>query len=140
MTFGFTPKEAERFCAGYKTYYAYGRYNVLLPFCGEHFEQAAIDWPGLIAAPVQPVHRRWDEGRAAVESLKRRLKDPAVRRKVLSRCRPEDIDATFFPDRQRTLRGLLADTARRVGVDIERELSKRDARSILYAIRSLKYR
>lgn len=83
VSFGLDEAGAQRFARGYRTYVASGEREVLLPFCADHFEQAALGWPGLIAQPVQPLPIRWREGVAAIAWVKHRLDDPAVRRKAL---------------------------------------------------------
>lgn len=83
VSFGLDEAGAQRFAHGYRTYVASGEREVLLPFCADHFEQAALTWPGLIAQPVQPLPIRWREGVAAIAWVKHRLDDPAVRRKAL---------------------------------------------------------
>ncbi|MBC7137094.1 hypothetical protein [Oceanibaculum nanhaiense] len=83
VSFGLDEAGAKRFARGLRTYVASGEREVLLPFCADHFEQAALSWPGLIAQPVQPLPIRWREGVAAIAWVKHRLDDPAVRRKAL---------------------------------------------------------
>jgi hypothetical protein len=82
-SFGVAESAAERYPEAKRTYYAYGERETLLSFCRAHFEAAALTWPGLIGNPVQPVHRRKEAGIDAIEAVRHRLEDPAVRRKVL---------------------------------------------------------
>lgn len=82
-SFGVEPGAAGRYPEARRTYYAYGDRDTLLVFCAPHFESAALSWPGLIGNPVQPVHRAADTGWAAIEQVRKRLKDPAVRVKVM---------------------------------------------------------
>lgn len=82
-SFGIEQGTAGRFPEARRTYYAYGDRDTLLTFCIGHFEVAALSWPGLIGNPVQPVHRRAGEGLAAIERVRARLRDPAVRLQVM---------------------------------------------------------
>ncbi len=79
VSFGVEPGAVARYPEARRTYYAYADHDHdrLLVFCALHFESAALGWPGLIGNPVQPVHR------AAIEQVRKRLKDPAVRLKVM---------------------------------------------------------
>ena len=82
-SFGIEQGAASRYPEARRTYYAYGNRDTLLTFCAEHFEPAALGWPGLIGNPVQPVHREAKAGWAAIERVRKRLRDPAVRLKVM---------------------------------------------------------
>ena len=82
-SFGVEPGAVARFPEAKRTYYAYGDRDTLLAFCALHFESAALSWPGLIGNPVQPVHRAAEAGWAAIEQVRKRLRDPAVRLKVM---------------------------------------------------------
>lgn len=82
-SFGIEAGAAQRFPEAKRTYYAYGERETLLVFCAPHFESAALTWPGLIGNPVLPVHRAAQEGYAAIENVRKRLQDPAVRLKVM---------------------------------------------------------
>ncbi len=82
-SFGVEPGAVARFPEAKRTYYAYGDHDRLLVFCAPHFESAALSWPGLIGNPVQPVHRFAAEGWAAIEQVRKRLQDPAVRLEVM---------------------------------------------------------
>lgn len=83
MTYGFTERNRDEFCAGLRTYYAYGRCTVLLAFCAAHFEEATLTWPGLVGHPIQAVHRRVREAEEAKRRVKERLGDPWIRRQVM---------------------------------------------------------
>lgn len=84
LTYGFTERNAGEFCNGFKTYYAYGRYNVLLPFCAAHFEEASLTWPGLLAHPIQAVHRYHQEAAAVKEQLRAKLdRQPELKKQVM---------------------------------------------------------
>jgi hypothetical protein len=82
-SFGIEPGAAARYPEAKRTYYAYGERETLLVFCAIHFELAALSWPGLIGNPVLPVHRAAAAGSAAIERVRKRLRDPAVRLKVM---------------------------------------------------------
>ena len=85
-SFGVEPGAVARYPEARRTYYAYADHHDhdrLLVFCAPHFESAALSWPGLIGNPVQPVHRAAAAGWAAIEGVRTRLKDPAVRLKVM---------------------------------------------------------
>ena len=82
-SFGIEAGAAARYPEARRTYYAYGERETLLVFCALHFESAALSWPGLIGNPVQPVHRAAEAGWAAIEGVRKRLQDPAVRLKVM---------------------------------------------------------
>jgi hypothetical protein len=82
-SFGIEPGAASRWPEAKRTYYAYGDRDTLLAFCPPHFESAALGWPGLIGNPVMPVHREARAGWAAIERVRRRLQDPAVRLQVM---------------------------------------------------------
>jgi hypothetical protein len=82
-SFGIQPGTAARYPGARRTYYAYGDRDTLLTFCTEHFEAAALTWPGLIGNPVLPVHRQATAGLAVIERVRKRLHDPSVRLKVM---------------------------------------------------------
>lgn len=82
-SFGIEQGTASRYPEARRTYYAYGDRDTLLTFCGDHFEAAALTWPGLIGNPVLPVHRAAEAGMAAIERVRWRLRDQAVRLKVM---------------------------------------------------------
>jgi hypothetical protein len=82
-SFGIGQGAAGRFPEARRTYCAYGDRDTLLTFCAGHFEVAALTWPGLIGNPVQPVHRKAEAGAAAIERVRARLRDQAVRLKVM---------------------------------------------------------
>jgi hypothetical protein len=82
-SFGIQQGSASRFPEARRTYYAYGDRDTLLTFCAGHFESAALGWPGLVANPVQPVHREAKAGWAVIERVRKRLRDPAVRLSVM---------------------------------------------------------
>ncbi|MBM3534810.1 MAG: hypothetical protein FJX60_17420 [Alphaproteobacteria bacterium] len=82
-SFGVEPGAASRYPEAKRTYYAYGDRDTLLTFCSSHFESAALSWPGLIGNPVLPVHREAQAGWAAIERVRKLLRDPAVRLKVM---------------------------------------------------------
>ena len=85
VSFGVQPGAVARYPEARRTYYAYGDHDHdrLLVFCAPHFESAALGWPGLIGNPVQPVHRAAAAGWAAIEAMRKRLQEPAVRLKVM---------------------------------------------------------
>ena len=84
-SFGVQSAAVIRYPDAKRTYYAYNEqeHDRLLVFCALHFESAALSWPGLIGNPVQPVHRAAEAGWAAIDKVRKRLQDPAVRLKVM---------------------------------------------------------
>lgn len=116
VSFGLDEAGARRFARGYRTYVASGEREQLLPFCADHFEEAVLSWPGLIAQPVQPLPIRWREGVAAIAWVKHRLDDPAVRRKALRglarKLRPVRPTTVVGKEQEAMLRRYL-DTRRR---------------------------
>jgi hypothetical protein len=82
-SFGIQTGTADRYPEARRTYYAYGDRDTLLTFCAEHFEAAALSWPGLIGNPVLPVHREAKAGWTVIERVRKRLRDPAVRLRVM---------------------------------------------------------
>lgn len=116
VSFGLDEEGERRFAHGQRTYLASGEREVLLPFCAEHFEQAALTWPGLIAQPVQPLPIRWREGVAAIAWVKHRLDDPDIRRKALRglarKLRPARPITAVGKEHEAMLRRFLAERRR----------------------------
>ena len=116
VSFGLDEAGAQRFARGYLTYVASGEREVLLPFCADHFEDAALSWPGLIAQPVQPLPIRWREGVAAIAWVKHRLDDPDIRRKALRglarKLRPVRPATAVGKEHEAILRRFLAERRR----------------------------
>ncbi|MBU0726358.1 MAG: hypothetical protein KJ904_02215 [Alphaproteobacteria bacterium] len=100
VSFGLDEAAAQRYAQGLNTYVSSGEREVLLTFCADHFVDSVLNWPGLIAQPVQPLPIRWREGVAAIAWVKHRLDDPAIRRKALKGLRRKKLRASAAPDGQ----------------------------------------
>ncbi|MBI1774426.1 MAG: hypothetical protein HYR63_03670 [Proteobacteria bacterium] len=92
VSFGVTKAAAQRYKQAKRTYYAYGHRETLLVFCDQHFEEAALTWPGLATNPVQPVNRYKQAGVTAIERLRGKLQEPATRERVLMLWREAAIE------------------------------------------------
>jgi len=107
LTFGIDRKFLPYYpVALHKTYRAAGRRALLLAFCAKHAKEAALNWPGLAACPLQPVHGHHVAGRAEIDRLKTLFNRPDIAKRVYEIWQ-QAAESRGFPPPRKASRRLL---------------------------------